>query len=842
MVVGASPQSKYFQIRNTGGGTLEGFISLNDESGAYHLNQLGGGAFSLGPGAQRYVGVVFDPQAGGIHTAEVDLGLECGSVALIGNAQVVPPECGVNVNPMEFEDFVVGQTIMSQYLIITNVGGGVLEGTASLENPDGPFFLRSYSGTSFALSSGQRFYLSLEFSPEAAGEYSTVINLGTDCPGIPLSGVAVDLAPECQLNLTEVVFGQQIVGGYSQSRYLALKNIGGGLLEGTISLADTTSGFALHSYTNLSYSLHHNELKYLSLTFSPEHSGSFATDLNLGSSCGIIPVSGEAIEVDPECSLSGYGIEDGVMMMRSIPVGGSRTQFFGIRNVGGGLLTGDVVLDDPQGVFRLTGTPHYSLANGHVKYFQIEFTPQEVGLVSAMVTAGSSCSEFMVQGTGEESYASCLGDLYNPNFERVAVGDTMTAYMYLYNSGYIVMDGDLQIDGEGFVLEHSGPFTLDVGELKREEIYFIPQSVGEFSAVVTTGLPLCPGQWDLDGYSVPEGSDRMGFYADAEGTVNIIETDEPKVRQRVYLVLHNPSSVGQLTEWYTSFWGMGSAFVMDDWNTHLPGMFYETSYRKHQILDAPVPFAETMVLADFTVLITDPNVPSVVNAGYAYYKATSDGGQDVVRIREPIDLEINSSLGSPDKCPAAPTAELSHEKIILKWPCGPKDFEGFHVYRRVDNDATEQLTTEPVVFLGEEARFEDTSLPENALEVHYSITSMFKGEESLPGREVTVEMAVQEEEIPTPAQTRLLAIYPNPFNPETRISFAIAQPCRVQIKIYDVGGRLVRSLTDQSFEAGRFEETWNGRDDRGRSMPSNLYYARMTAGSVVQMKKMTLLK
>ncbi len=55
-------------------------------------------------------------------------------------------------------------------------------------------------------------------------------------------------------------------------------------------------------------------------------------------------------------------------------------------------------------------------------------------------------------------------------------------------------------------------------------------------------------------------------------------------------------------------------------------------------------------------------------------------------------------------------------------------------------------------------------------------------------------------------------------------------------------GRRVRLLTEERFEAGQFEVIWNGRDDAGRALPSNVYYAKLEADSVVVMRKMTLPK
>ncbi|MBK7189394.1 MAG: T9SS type A sorting domain-containing protein [bacterium] len=99
-----------------------------------------------------------------------------------------------------------------------------------------------------------------------------------------------------------------------------------------------------------------------------------------------------------------------------------------------------------------------------------------------------------------------------------------------------------------------------------------------------------------------------------------------------------------------------------------------------------------------------------------------------------------------------------------------------------------------------------------------------------------------EDNVPTVASTQLVDITPNPFNPQTKITYDLARDGRVQLEIYDLQGHLVRTLVDGARGIGRHVETWNGADDAGGKVASGLYMARLTAGGVTQMMKMTLLK
>ncbi len=83
---------------------------------------------------------------------------------------------------------------------------------------------------------------------------------------------------------------------------------------------------------------------------------------------------------------------------------------------------------------------------------------------------------------------------------------------------------------------------------------------------------------------------------------------------------------------------------------------------------------------------------------------------------------------------------------------------------------------------------------------------------------------------------------PNPFNPMTTISFGIAEPAHVTLRIYDAAGRLVRVLVNERRPAGRYDITWDGHDGAGRTAASGVYFYRLNAGAFEKTRKMVLLK
>ena len=75
--------------------------------------------------------------------------------------------------------------------------------------------------------------------------------------------------------------------------------------------------------------------------------------------------------------------------------------------------------------------------------------------------------------------------------------------------------------------------------------------------------------------------------------------------------------------------------------------------------------------------------------------------------------------------------------------------------------------------------------------------------------------------------TALLPSVPNPFSASTTVRFTLAAPARATLRIYDVGGRLVRSLVAEELPAGTHERLWDGRDANSRGVTNGIYFLRL---------------
>ncbi len=83
---------------------------------------------------------------------------------------------------------------------------------------------------------------------------------------------------------------------------------------------------------------------------------------------------------------------------------------------------------------------------------------------------------------------------------------------------------------------------------------------------------------------------------------------------------------------------------------------------------------------------------------------------------------------------------------------------------------------------------------------------------------------------------------PNPFNPMTSLKFALPHSAHVDLRIYDISGRLVRSLVSDVRPAGDNEVQWNGTDAAGRGVASGTYYARLTYEGTVATRSLVLVR
>ncbi len=179
-------------------------------------------------------------------------------------------------------------------------------------------------------------------------------------------------------------------------------------------------------------------------------------------------------------------------------------------------------------------------------------------------------------------------------------------------------------------------------------------------------------------------------------------------------------------------------------------------------------------------------------------------------------------------------AEARDGTVAVSWQyTADEPIVGFHVDREVAGKAgSERLTAGRALEVGARSFVDRAPVP-GALH-RYTVAAVRPDGSEI--RSSAVQAAV--------AAVRLALDQnrPNPFNAATEVDFSLDRDAAVRLRVYDLAGRLVRTLVDDLRPAGRHTAFWDGRDDAGRSVASGAYVVRLEAGTGVLTRRLTMLK
>ncbi len=174
----------------------------------------------------------------------------------------------------------------------------------------------------------------------------------------------------------------------------------------------------------------------------------------------------------------------------------------------------------------------------------------------------------------------------------------------------------------------------------------------------------------------------------------------------------------------------------------------------------------------------------------------------------------------------------------LVWDYNPANIEAFNVYRRTVGEDPQRITTQPVSSESGHIEFtDDTSSFEIGTVLYYSLRELRDGAEYAMGGEIeyTVKSAL-------PTTFTVYDNYPNPFNPITNIKFDLPREGRVSVHVYDLSGRLVKTLVDGHLARATHTIQWDGADNGGRRVASGTYYYRVQTDLKSETGRMMLVK
>jgi hypothetical protein len=108
--------------------------------------------------------------------------------------------------------------------------------------------------------------------------------------------------------------------------------------------------------------------------------------------------------------------------------------------------------------------------------------------------------------------------------------------------------------------------------------------------------------------------------------------------------------------------------------------------------------------------------------------------------------------------------------------------------------------------------------------------------------EITLHMPLSIKMADLPESTVMENAYPNPFNPRTDIAYHLAESENVNISVFDLLGRRVRTLLTEQQPAGSYQLYWNGSNENGLRVPIGSYIIHMQTENATQIQKVIFMK
>lgn len=196
------------------------------------------------------------------------------------------------------------------------------------------------------------------------------------------------------------------------------------------------------------------------------------------------------------------------------------------------------------------------------------------------------------------------------------------------------------------------------------------------------------------------------------------------------------------------------------------------------------------------------------------------------------------------------SAVLTAENLVnLTWVTQSETgVQGYYIYRSNSEVLEDAILISPLVEATNSSEqhsytYTDSELFEEGMYYYWLQNVDLNGNVDFHGP-VSVNFSTTNEEITPeiPTVTELKSIYPNPFNPTAVIPFSIAKTAKVEIRIFNTRGQLLRHFNLAERAPGYYQVAWDGKDFNGNSCSSGIYYIVMNAGKETFQRKAVLQK
>lgn len=229
--------------------------------------------------------------------------------------------------------------------------------------------------------------------------------------------------------------------------------------------------------------------------------------------------------------------------------------------------------------------------------------------------------------------------------------------------------------------------------------------------------------------------------------------------------------------------------------------------------------------------ISNPNtmayLDAELNAGTYEYTIVANYDEGNSEPEGPENVEI--ILSAPENV----NAFSDPPDIVIIWdpPSETRELLSYNVYKNgevVTNVTTEYYIDENIIPVGS---------------YDYNVSALFSGGFEGALSDTSTVYFVGINEISVSVEVRLENNFPNPFNPETTISFSTTECTEnTEISVFNLKGQKIKTLVNEILASGNHSVVWDGTDESGKTVSSGVYLYKMKAGDYQKIRKMILMK
>ena len=841
-------------------------------------------AFTLPPADSQAVSIRFTPKTTGFKTAFLqvtsnDPGSPEISIPITGTGISNAPVFFSIGDSVHFSGTDVNSSITQSVYLFNKTAGQIRITSSQLLGADSSEFALMQNGVPFSIASGDSAQFSIKFSPTTFGEKASTLeiiyeNATTDTLRLILHGLG--LSSQLQSNKNALDFGFLEVDS-ARTKQFSIKNTGNAALiinQSLISGANPNNFILTNDLTGLVIAPGDSQI--VSITFSPSDSGTSTAQLNIRSNdpateVFVLSLTGIAvkafqftarivsprngakictqdvpviIEVETSGGLSPFKTICKVNGYIAIPTGNTFRVTIPLQP-GENQLIAKCTLMDGLGM-QFTHTDTIIVIKPEKPFLTLKIATPEDGsdvtgdsvLVKAMITLSKGAPPFSIDADINGIPATIAGPLLQAMIPLNQDTTFIIAEMTVTDScGLQTFSADtIQVfktlipqcqvtivspENGRFVSSDSITVTAKLTTINVKPTEDISCSINGFVTSISTDsvfqktIPLQSGDNVIIANCLME--DNGTVVVDCSDTVSVFLDDIA------------PDCTFEVSD----------SMITGTFFDHESGIAHITPVEIRNgtlTFDSFEPGAKTV---DFIIRFND------ANKGVFFSIDVTDACGNTTNC-DPVVFTLSTQNGSNSTQLSFPGADKflqisNHGLTAITLTLNEKTFKLFTDQKR----ATQETNAHYLPANGDiNIDLSQFIKPNNILDISYQGDSDAYADIFITESTERVDYVL---EITQPPQTfQLSQNFPNPFNPATQINFDIPENengmVRVQIRIYNLLGELVKTLVDENKAPGRYSINWDGKDQNNRQISSGVYLYQLVAGTFRQTHRMTLLK